>query len=154
MRFRLRMSQLHGSVLLLLLLAVVVQAQQAQTKMRTDPTEAAALNAVFARLGLGQTAATSWNISGDPCSGAATDSTDIDNDATFNPAIKCVCTDQNNTVCHITKLKIYSRDVNGVIPQELRNLTRLTYLYELPSSFLLGVDMIQSTAFEARDVVD
>ncbi|KAL5215963.1 hypothetical protein ABZP36_007364 [Zizania latifolia] len=131
MRFRLKTSQLHGSalqllLLLLLLLAVVVQAQQAPTKTRTDPTEAAALNAVFARLG--QTAATSWNISGDPCSGAATDSTDIDNDATFNPAIKCVCTDQNNTVCHITKLKIYSRDVNGVIPQELRNLTRLTYL--------------------------
>ncbi|KAG8043494.1 hypothetical protein GUJ93_ZPchr0458g22425, partial [Zizania palustris] len=141
MRFRLRVSQLHGSVLqlllllLMLLLAVVVQAQQAPTKTRTDPTEAAALNAVFGRLG--QTAATSWNISGDPCSGAATDSTDIDNDATFNPAIKCDCTDRNNTVCHITKLKIYSRDVNGVIPQELRNLTRLTYL-NLSQNVLTG----------------
>jgi hypothetical protein len=69
----------------------------------SDYLTAAALNAVFAKLG--QKAGTSWNISGDPCTGAATDDTDIDNDPNFNPAIKCeVCTGGNTSVCRITKL--------------------------------------------------
>lgn len=64
---------------------------------------AAAVNAVFAKLG--QAATSAWNISGDPCTGAATDGTNIDNDPTFNQAIKCECSVQNNsTVCHVTKL--------------------------------------------------
>jgi hypothetical protein len=63
---------------------------------------AAAVNAVFAKLGL--TASSSWNISGDPCTGAATDGTVIDDNGNFNPAIKCECSGQNNTVCHVTKL--------------------------------------------------
>ncbi|GJN01754.1 hypothetical protein PR202_ga19046 [Eleusine coracana subsp. coracana] len=89
-------------------------------------SSAAALNAVFAKLG--QKASSAWNISGDPCTGAATDGTAIDNNPNFNPAIKCECTDQNNTVCHITRLKIYAMDAVGQIPEELRNLTRLTNL--------------------------
>ncbi|KAG8043492.1 hypothetical protein GUJ93_ZPchr0458g22280 [Zizania palustris] len=135
-RLRLRVSQLHGSVLLLLLmlLAGVAQAQQAP-RTRTDPTEAAALNAVFAKLG--QTAQSSWNISGDPCTGAATDGTAIDGNPNFNPAIKCVCTDQNNTVCHITMLKIHAVEAAGQIPEELRNLTRLTSL-DLGQNILTG----------------
>jgi hypothetical protein len=63
---------------------------------------AAALNAVFAKLQL--TALPTWNISGDPCTGIATDGTNIDDNPTANPAIKCDCTAQNNTVCHVTKL--------------------------------------------------
>jgi hypothetical protein len=118
---------LHGGVLLLLLAAAAVQAQRVATK--TDPTEAAALNAVFAKLGQQASLSTAtWNISGDPCTGAATDGTPIDDNPNFNPAIKCDCTFQNNTVCRITKLKIYALDVPGTIPQELRNLTRLTHL--------------------------
>uniref|UniRef100_A0A0E0KV84 non-specific serine/threonine protein kinase n=1 Tax=Oryza punctata TaxID=4537 RepID=A0A0E0KV84_ORYPU len=136
---RLRQLLLHGCVFLLLLAATVVQAQQAAT--RTDPTEAAALNAVFAKLG--QKAQPSWNITGDPCTGRATDGSSIEDDS-FNPAITCDCTDQNGTVCHITKLKIYAMDASGPIPEELRNLTRLTNLYEL-SAFLLGMEI--STKF-------
>lgn len=63
---------------------------------------AAAVNAVFAKLG--QKASSAWNISGDPCTGVATDNTNIDDNPNFNPGIKCDCTDQNNTVCHVTKL--------------------------------------------------
>jgi hypothetical protein len=65
---------------------------------------AAALNAVFAKLG--QKALSTWNISGDPCTGAATDNTNIDNNPPFNPAIKCeLCTGTGNTsVCRITRL--------------------------------------------------
>ncbi|XP_052154248.1 probable LRR receptor-like serine/threonine-protein kinase At1g56130 isoform X2 [Oryza glaberrima] len=117
---------------LLLLLAALAQAQRAPT---TDPIEAAALNTVFAKLG--QQAAASWNLSGDPCTGAATDGTPIDDNPNFNPAIKCDCTFQNNTVCRITKLKIYALDVPGTIPQELRNLTRLTHL-NLGQNILTG----------------
>ncbi|XP_062183983.1 probable LRR receptor-like serine/threonine-protein kinase At1g56130 [Phragmites australis] len=129
-------SCLHGFVLamlLLLLLVAAAQAQQAAT--RTDPTEAAAVNAVFAKLEL--TASSAWNISGDPCTGTATDGTAIDNNPTFNPAIKCDCTDQNNTVCHVTRLKIYSLNAVGPIPEELRNLTRLTNL-DLGQNYLTG----------------
>ncbi|EEC78003.1 hypothetical protein OsI_17399 [Oryza sativa Indica Group] len=125
---------LHGGVLLLLLAAAAVQAQRVATK--TDPTEAAALNAVFAKLGQQASLSTAtWNISGDPCTGAATDGTPIDDNPNFNPAIKCDCTFQNNTVCRITKLKIYALDVPGTIPQELRNLTRLTHLRFQGNSF-------------------
>jgi hypothetical protein len=85
---------------------------------------AAALNAVFAKLG--QQAAASWNLSGDPCTGAATDGTDFSDQNTT--AIKCDCSDQNNTVCHITRLKIYARDAVGQIPEELQNLKHLTHL--------------------------
>ncbi|KQJ84618.1 probable LRR receptor-like serine/threonine-protein kinase At1g56130 [Brachypodium distachyon] len=117
------MRRLHGAALLLLLLAAVAQAQQAST---THPGDAAALNAVFAKLG--QKAGPSWNISGDLCTGAATDTTDIDNDNSFNPAIKCVCSGGNTSVCRITRIKIYALDAVGPIPEELRNLTSLTNL--------------------------
>jgi len=61
------------------------------------------VNAVFAKLG--QTASSAWNISGDPCTGAATDGTKLDSDPSFNPTIKCECSVQNNsTVCHVTTL--------------------------------------------------
>ena len=46
-----------------------------------------------------------WNISGEPCSGSAINDTDFEDPAN-NPAIKCVCTYENATVCHITKLYV------------------------------------------------
>ena len=64
---------------------------------------AAALNAVFAKLG--QKAGPSWNISGDPCTGTATDDTNIDNSVVFKAAIKCeFCTGGNTSICRITRL--------------------------------------------------
>jgi hypothetical protein len=65
-------------------------------------TTAAAVNAILSKLGL--SAPPSWNISGNPCSGAATDDTSIDDNPAFNPAIKCDCSDRNNTLCHVTRL--------------------------------------------------
>ncbi|RCV35402.1 hypothetical protein SETIT_7G237400v2 [Setaria italica] len=130
-----RSSSLRGYVLsALLLLAASAKAQQAPPT-RTDPTEAAAVNAVFDKLG--QTASSAWNISGDPCTGAATDDTNIDSDMNFNPAIQCKCSGQNNTVCHITKLKMYALNLVGPIPEELRNLTHLTNL-NLMQNYLTG----------------
>ncbi|XP_010244450.1 PREDICTED: probable LRR receptor-like serine/threonine-protein kinase At1g56140 isoform X3 [Nelumbo nucifera] len=85
----------------------------------------------------GISAAKSWNMSGEPCSGAAIDSTDIENTPGFNPAIKCNCDYKNGTTCHITELKVYALDVKGVIPEELANLTYLTYL-KLDQNYLTG----------------
>ncbi|KAL5216574.1 hypothetical protein ABZP36_007975 [Zizania latifolia] len=134
---------LHGCVLLLLLLCserAGAQVQQ-QTPPRTDPTEAAAVNAMMARLGL--SAPASWNISGEPCSGAATDDTPLDDNPGFNPAIKCDCSDQNSTLCHVTRLKINTLDVVGPIPEELRNLTHLIKLFGLSiyDKFLGGIEI-------------
>ncbi|KAK7831883.1 putative lrr receptor-like serine/threonine-protein kinase, partial [Quercus suber] len=51
-----------------------------------------------------------WNISGEPCNGAAIDSTDF-KDGNFNPLIKCDCSANSNSTCHITQLKVYALDV-------------------------------------------
>ncbi|KAM0839364.1 hypothetical protein ACQ4PT_060357 [Festuca glaucescens] len=131
----------HGSVLFLLLLLSVLcssrrAAAQAQPQPQTDPTEAAAVNAILAKFGL--KAQPSWNISGNLCSGAATDdSVVLDDNPNFNPAIKCDCTEQNGTICHVTKLKINELDAAGPIPEELRNLTHLTKL-DLKKNSLTG----------------
>uniref|UniRef100_A0A453CQF1 non-specific serine/threonine protein kinase n=1 Tax=Aegilops tauschii subsp. strangulata TaxID=200361 RepID=A0A453CQF1_AEGTS len=117
------MKLLHGAALALLLLAAAAHAQRTP---RTHAGDAAALNAVFAKLG--QKASSSWNISGNLCTGAATDDTDIDNDPNFNPAIKCLCSTGNASLCRITRLKIYALDAVGPIPEELWNLTSLTNL--------------------------
>ncbi|KAK1588936.1 hypothetical protein Q3G72_028782 [Acer saccharum] len=85
-----------------------------------------ALNSIFQQWGISANQ-DQWNISGEPCSGAAIDSTSFDNNV-YNPFIKCVCSYNNNTLCHITQLKVYSLDVVGVIPDELWTLTFLVDL--------------------------
>uniref|UniRef100_A0A0D9XI34 non-specific serine/threonine protein kinase n=1 Tax=Leersia perrieri TaxID=77586 RepID=A0A0D9XI34_9ORYZ len=99
---------------------VDAQAQQAQ---KTDPTEVEALNAILGRWG--KKASSEWNISGEPCSGFAADKTDWDYYPNVNPFIKCDCSFSNNTICHITKLRVTKLDVVGEIPAELQNLTHL-----------------------------
>ncbi|XP_047063677.1 probable LRR receptor-like serine/threonine-protein kinase At1g56140 [Lolium rigidum] len=124
---------LHGAALSLLLLAAVAHAQQTA---RTDPGDAAALKAVFAKLRLPLFA---WDMSVDPCTGQATDNTGIDSIPPINPGIKCeLCTGTGNTsVCRITSLKIYALDAVGPIPKELWKLTALTNL-DLGKNYLTG----------------
>ncbi|KAL0320980.1 UNVERIFIED_CONTAM: putative LRR receptor-like serine/threonine-protein kinase [Sesamum radiatum] len=73
---------------------------------------------MFARWRISAT--NNWNISGELCSGVAIDDTEI---ITLNPGIKCDCTYNNRTTCHITALRVYELDVTGPIPDELWNLT-------------------------------
>ncbi|KAF3670157.1 putative LRR receptor-like serine/threonine-protein kinase [Capsicum annuum] len=61
--------------------------------------------------------------------GATIDSTSIED---FNPAIKCDCSANNRTLCHITGLSIYAMDFRDEIPDELWSLTFLDDLYLLP----------------------
>ncbi|KAL1221494.1 putative LRR receptor-like serine/threonine-protein kinase [Cardamine amara subsp. amara] len=111
----------------------VVQAQN-RTVTTTHPGDARALNSIFAAWRIGATR--DWNISGDLCSGAATDDVTIDNKA-YNPLIKCDCTFNNSRVCRITALKVYALEVAGPIPPELWTLEYLTNL-NLAQNVLTG----------------
>ncbi|CAL9219095.1 unnamed protein product [Arabidopsis halleri] len=112
---------------------VVVRAQN-QNGVTTHPDDARALNSIFATWKI--QAPKEWNISGELCSGAAINDVTID-DKDHNPLIKCGCTFVNSTICRITALKVYARDVVGPIPQELWTLIYLTNL-NLAQNFLTG----------------
>ncbi|KAK4594665.1 hypothetical protein RGQ29_018382 [Quercus rubra] len=107
----------------------------AQAQNRTDPAEVTALNTIFQKWGIPANS-NQWNISGEPCSGAAIDSTDF-GDGNFNPLIKCDCSANSNSTCHITQLKVYALNVVGVIPDELWTLTFLFNL-KLGQNYLTG----------------
>ncbi|KAK6133094.1 hypothetical protein DH2020_033133 [Rehmannia glutinosa] len=108
------------------------RAQNRTTNATTDPSEARALNAIFERWRI--SANNQWNISGELCSGVATDATEI---ANINPGIKCDCSDNNRSTCHITALRVYALDVAGPLPDELWNLTYLTDV-NLGQNYLTG----------------
>ncbi|RID74824.1 hypothetical protein BRARA_B01903 [Brassica rapa] len=111
----------------------VVRAQN-RTGTITHPDDARALNSIFATWKIN--ASNDWNISGELCSGAATNgNVDVD-DPAYNPIIKCACTFANST-CRITALKVYSKDVVGTIPDELWTLEHLTNL-NLGQNLLTG----------------
>ncbi|CAN1157908.1 Probable LRR receptor-like serine/threonine-protein kinase At1g56130 [Linum perenne] len=139
-----RLSSSSAIVLILVLAASFagvfqVARAQNQTRATTDPDEARAVNAVFARWEI--EAATSgemrWNISGEVCSGAALGSDPTIDDQSFNPSIKCDCSFNNNTLCRVTALKVSSLDISGPIPDDLWTLTFLTNL-NLGLNFLSG----------------
>ncbi|PON40428.1 Mitogen-activated protein kinase kinase kinase [Parasponia andersonii] len=68
-----------------------------------------------------------WNISGEPCTGSAINSTIDVEQKDNNPSIKCNCTYNNNNTCHITHLRVQSLDAHGEIPEEVTALPYLTY---------------------------
>ncbi|KAJ0734107.1 putative non-specific serine/threonine protein kinase [Helianthus annuus] len=75
-----------------------------------------------------------WNLSGEPCSGTALDSSTFDN-VSYNPGIKCDCSFPNS-ICHITQL-VYAMDAVGTIPEGLWTLVYLTNL-DLRQNYLTG----------------
>ncbi|KAM5586738.1 putative LRR receptor-like serine/threonine-protein kinase [Rosa sericea] len=109
------------------------QAPSSQPQATTDPSEVKALNSIFGQWGI-EANVKQWNTTGDPCSGAAIDSTPFD-DGDYNPFIKCDCSD--NVTCHITQLKVYALDVVGVLPDELWTLSYLFNL-NLGQNYLTG----------------
>ncbi|XP_042947975.1 probable LRR receptor-like serine/threonine-protein kinase At1g56140 isoform X2 [Carya illinoinensis] len=105
----------------------VARAQdQNGTSAVTDPAEARALNSIFQQWGI-SARSDQWNISGELCSGAAIDTTSFD-DGNYNPFIKCDCSYNSSSTCHITQLKVYALDVVGIIPEQLWTLTYLINL--------------------------
>ncbi|KAJ0734099.1 putative protein kinase RLK-Pelle-DLSV family [Helianthus annuus] len=130
-RIRLRIFEV-GSWLWLIITVTI-----AQTQNTTDPAEVRVINEMFRQWGIAESLVTSmrWNLSGEPCSGAAVDYTDFDIN-TYNPGIKCDCSFPNST-CHITHLKVYAMDVVGPIPEGLWTLVYLTNL-NLAQNYLTG----------------
>ncbi|XP_014494245.1 probable LRR receptor-like serine/threonine-protein kinase At1g56130 [Vigna radiata var. radiata] len=116
-------------------LSFFVSFSQAQSaNATTDPSEARALNSIFSRWDI--SADTSlWNISGELCSGNAIDSTSTPE--TYNPFIRCDCSFDNRTTCHITALRVYALNVFGEIPEELWTLTYLNNL-NIGQNYLTG----------------
>ncbi|KAK8594791.1 hypothetical protein V6N13_015707 [Hibiscus sabdariffa] len=93
----------------------------------TDPSEVRALNSIFRQWDL--EAVDSWNISGEPCSGVALSQSDsVFEDPANNPAIRCDCSFNDSTVCHITRLRVVGLDTRGEMPKELLDLPFLTFL--------------------------
>ncbi|XP_020554511.1 probable LRR receptor-like serine/threonine-protein kinase At1g56140 [Sesamum indicum] len=107
-------------------------AQNRTTNATTDPVEARALNAMFQRWRIAATS--NWNISGELCSGVAIDATEVGN---LNPGIKCDCSYDSGSTCHITAMRVYALDVAGPIPDELWNLTYMDDL-NLAQNYLTG----------------
>ncbi|XP_062115773.1 probable LRR receptor-like serine/threonine-protein kinase At1g56140 isoform X3 [Humulus lupulus] len=107
------------------------------TQPTTDPSEVRILNSIFNQWNI-QANTERWNISGELCSGAAIDdAADFNDHQTFNPFIKCVCSFNSSSLCHITQLKVYALNVAGPIPEELWSLTFLFDL-NLGQNFLTG----------------
>ncbi|XP_078176433.1 putative LRR receptor-like serine/threonine-protein kinase At1g56130 [Carex rostrata] len=125
----------YFGVILVLCFLILSSAGTATAQATTNKTEVVALNTILARWG--KSANSHWNISGEPCSGWAIDSTDLDNNPDFNPGIKCDCSYNSNRTCHIVKLRVYALDVVGSIPDELQNLTYLSNL-QLAQNYLTG----------------
>nr|XP_023873219.1 probable LRR receptor-like serine/threonine-protein kinase At1g56130 isoform X2 [Quercus suber]POE84859.1 putative lrr receptor-like serine/threonine-protein kinase [Quercus suber] len=100
----------------------------------TDPSEVRALNSIFQQWDAQAT--TLWNISGNPCSGTAVNDTNLE-DPINNPSIKCNCTYNNGTICHITKLRVQELGKRGVIPKEIVALKFLTFLI-IDKNFFTG----------------
>ncbi|KAH0453805.1 hypothetical protein IEQ34_018129 [Dendrobium chrysotoxum] len=96
---------------------------QASSAAKTDPIEAQAVNTILSRWVL--TSSSSWNNSGDLCSGIAIDTTDIKN---FNPGIKCDCSFNDSTVCHVTQLNLAQNYLTGPLPAFIGNLSAMQYL--------------------------
>ncbi|XP_050231630.1 probable LRR receptor-like serine/threonine-protein kinase At1g56140 [Mercurialis annua] len=114
--------------------ASLLRTSTAQNTTTTDPAEVRALNEIFE--GWSTQSVNLWNISGDPCTGTAIDDSDLEA-AANNPAIKCDCTFDNNSTCHIIRLRVYGLSKPGIIPETLLVLKRLVFL-KLDKNYFTG----------------
>ncbi|OMO70499.1 hypothetical protein CCACVL1_18872 [Corchorus capsularis] len=104
----------------------------------TAPSEVRALNSIFQKWDTQAPKSNLWNTTGDPCSGLALSQLDsVFEDGDNNPAIRCDCTFDNNTVCHITRLRVYALNKVGQIPEELLDLPYLEFL-KIDQNFFSG----------------
>ncbi|GMI77808.1 hypothetical protein like AT1G56145 [Hibiscus trionum] len=128
-------SKYSPAVLLFIFFIAFTNYSNAQTPTATtDPSEVRALNSIFQQWQI--QAVDLWNISGEPCSGTAlTDSFSVFEDPANNPSIRCDCSFNNRTLCHITSLRVFGLDIRGVIPEELLDLPFLNFLKIDKNSF-------------------
>ncbi|KAM7271359.1 hypothetical protein ACFE04_030573 [Oxalis oulophora] len=125
----------RGALLVLLCLFSLLFSPSHAQNATTDPSEVTALNTIFAKWDA-QAAYGLWNLSGEPCSGSAINGTDLEYYLN-NPGIQCDCSYDNGATCHITKLRLYGLNKQGVIPDELAELKYLTFL-KLDQNYFTG----------------
>ncbi|XP_011654460.1 probable LRR receptor-like serine/threonine-protein kinase At1g56130 isoform X3 [Cucumis sativus] len=133
-----------SGVLVLVFACFLISFPQNSSQSTTDPHQEQTLNSMFRQWNIFAPNNTkkngvrfrSWNISGNLCTGIAKDNSNIE-DSTESPLIKCDCSYNNKSTCHITHLKVSGLDIAGVIPPELWTLTSLTYL-NLEKNLLSG----------------
>ncbi|KAM7270933.1 hypothetical protein ACFE04_030147 [Oxalis oulophora] len=128
-------SLVSGIGTLLVLLCLFMFSPSYALNATTDPSEVTALNTIFAKWDV-QAVKGLWNLSGEPCSGSAINGTAFE-DSANNPAIKCDCSYDNGATCHITQLRVYALNKQGVIPDELADLKYLTFL-KLDQNYFTG----------------
>ncbi|XP_062096584.1 probable LRR receptor-like serine/threonine-protein kinase At1g56140 isoform X2 [Humulus lupulus] len=128
-----RWSLLCCSFIVFFLLSLPPHPSMAQTQTQTqtqnattDLSEVRALNTLFGKWGI-KPNTTSWNISGDPCTGTAIDD-NIKREDMDNPGVKCNCTFDSNSTCHVTHLRVQELELQGTIPEEITAFKFLTYL--------------------------
>eukprot|EP00253_Pinus_taeda_P021104 PITA_21104 len=132
--FKLQMSSLIWLLCTFIIIGYFSLFGQAQAAAATEPNEVTALKSLSQKWSI--SSSNTWNLTGDPCSGQAIDSTPI-TDTSLNPAFKCNCNFNNGSTCHITKLKVNQKVTTGQIPAELAKLTYLSYL-NLKQNYLTG----------------
>lgn len=87
-----------------------------------------ALNSIFEQWNI-KVNTDQWNISGEPCSGAAIDLTTPLNSGDYNPFIKCNCSYNNASLCHIDQLWVlFCILLVSMIHNELLYFVYLKYL--------------------------
>ncbi|GMI77809.1 hypothetical protein HRI_001450200 [Hibiscus trionum] len=121
-----------------LFLVVLFSCSQSITAQNatTDPSEVRALNSILQQWDT--RAADSWNISGEPCSGTSLSQDDtVFGDGSNNPSIRCDCSFENGTLCHITRMRVYALDKRGEMPRELLDLPFLSFL-KIDQNFFSG----------------
>ncbi|KAI3510103.1 hypothetical protein L1887_25633 [Cichorium endivia] len=133
-----RISAMASRLWLWLCFCFTINAAVTRAQITTDPAEVSVINAMFSQWGISESSVSErgWNISGNPCTGPAVDSSDF-NSFGYNPGIKCDCNIPNSTTCHITRLRVIAMDVVGPIPEGLWTLTYLTDL-QLAQNYLTG----------------
>ncbi|KAK3035086.1 hypothetical protein RJ639_032588 [Escallonia herrerae] len=120
------------SVVFVIALFFACEGRAQTTNATTDLYEARALNSIFQQWDI--SASSEWNISGEPCSGAAIDSKIVD-DPSFNPAIKCDCSYNFASTCHIIALNLAQNYLSGYLPPSVGNLARMQYFSFGTNSF-------------------
>ncbi|XP_030479933.1 probable LRR receptor-like serine/threonine-protein kinase At1g56140 isoform X1 [Cannabis sativa] len=126
-KYNIKWSLLCCSFIVFFLICLTPHPSMAQTQnATTDLSEVRALNTLFGKWGI-KPNTTTWNISGNPCSGTAIDD-NIKLEDMDNPGIKCNCTYDNNNTCHITHLRVQRLELQGTVPEEITAFKFLKYL--------------------------
>ncbi|KAI5071991.1 hypothetical protein GOP47_0012097 [Adiantum capillus-veneris] len=91
----------------------------------TDPADISVLKSLSQKFNI-----EAWTFEDDPCGPKG--------QSIFVGYMKCVCTYNNGSTCHIVQLYMFGKNLRGTFPMDVFNLTYLTYL-DFGQNFLDGL---------------